>query len=253
MSRAVPTILATSGGFRPTARPNVVEPAGLVRAALQLTGRDRPRLALVTTAGGDDRATLTRLYGAFGGWSVDVCHLELFSMPNADPRTLLMDQDLVWVGGGSVANLLAVWRAHGLDTVMREVWQAGIVLAGVSAGSICWHVGGPTDSFGPQLRPVTDALGLLPYGNAVHYDNEEQRRPLLHRLVGEGVLPRSYATDDQTGVLYEGTEPVAVLTDAMAGADDFGSADPDGPSAYLVDRSADGTVVETRLPPGRIG
>lgn len=252
MARAVPTILATSGGFRVTDRWGVVEPAGLVRAALQLTGQDRPRLALVTTAGGDDRTTLTRLYGAFRGWSVDVCHLELFTMPNADPRSLLLDQDVIWVGGGSVANLLAVWRVHGLDEVMREAWEAGIVLTGVSAGSICWHLGGPTDSFGPTLRPVTDGLGLLPYGNGVHYDKEEQRRPLLHSLVGDGVLPRSYATDDGTGVLYEGTEPVAVLTDAMSGTEDYHSADPDGPAAYRVERDATGHVSETRLPPGRI-
>jgi len=73
---------------------------------------------------------------------------------------------------------------------MREAWEAGVVLTGVSAGSICWHVGGPTDSFGPVLRPVTDGLALLPFGNGVHYDSEEQRRPLLHELVANGVLPR---------------------------------------------------------------
>ncbi len=252
MTRSVPTILATSGGFRPTDRWGVIEPAGLVRAALQLTGQERPRLVLVNTAAGDDRAWLTRLYGAFRGWSVDVSHLELFTMPNADPRELLLDQDVIWVGGGSVANLLAVWRAHGLDDVMREAWEAGVVLTGVSAGSICWHVGGPTDSFGPTLRPVTNGLALLPYGNGVHYDSEEQRRPLLHQLVGDGVLPRSYATDDHVGVLYEGTEAVAVLTDDMLGPDDFAAADPQGPAAYFVESTADG-VVETRLAPGRIG
>ena len=108
-----------------------------------------------------------------------------------DVRAHLLDQDVVWVGGGSVANLLAVWRVHGLDEVMREAWEAGVVLAGVSAGSICWHVGGTTDSFGPDLRPVTDGLALLPYGNGVHYDSEERRRPLLHRLVADGTLPTS--------------------------------------------------------------
>jgi peptidase E len=252
MARVVPRILATSGGFRVTERWGVVEPAGLVRAALQLTGKPRPRLALVPTATGDDRTTLARLFGAFRGWSVDVCHLELFTMPNADPRTLLLEQDVIWVGGGSVANLLAVWRTHGLDTIMREAWEAGIVLTGVSAGSICWHLGGPTDSFGPVLRPVTNGLGLLPYGNGVHYDKEEQRRPLLQALVAKGTLPRSYATDDTTGVLYEGIEPVAVLTDAMKGVDDYDAADPDGPSAYVVDRDASGSVMETRLPPGPV-
>ncbi len=250
-SRPVPRILATSGGFRATERWQL-EPAGLVRTALALTGRERPRLAYLATAQGDDRAAVARFYAAFRGWSVDVSHLELFPMPNVEPRDLLLAQDVVWVGGGSVANLLAVWRAHGLDAVFREVWEAGVVLAGVSAGSICWHAGGPTDSFGPTLRPVTAGLGLLPYGNGVHYDSEEQRRPLLHVLVGDGTLPRSYATDDRVGVLYEGTEAVAVVTDDMAGVDDIAAADPAGPAAYVVERSADGSVVETRLPPGPV-
>jgi peptidase E len=174
-----------------------------------------------------------------------VRHLELRSMPNANPRERLLDSDLIWVGGGSVANLLAIWRAHGLDLLMREAWESGVVLGGVSAGSICWHTGGPTDSFGPVLAPVTNGLGLLPYGNGVHYDSEEQRRPLLHRLVGDATLPTSYATDDHVGVLYEGTEPVAVLTD-----DDY---DPvTGPAAYRVELTG-GSVVETRLSPGTIG
>jgi len=82
----------------------------------------------------------------------------------------------------------AVGRVHGVDQVMREAWDAGVVLGGVSAGSICWHQGGTTDSFGPDLRAVTDGLALLPYANGVHYDSEEQRRPLLHRLVGDGTL-----------------------------------------------------------------
>ena len=118
--------------------------------------------------------------GALGG--VDTSHLALFQMPNVtNIRGHLLAQDVIYVGGGSVANLLALWRLHGVDHVMREAWESGVVLTGVSAGSICWHIGGPTDSFGAQLRPVTNGLGLLPYGNGVHYDSEEQRRPLLHR------------------------------------------------------------------------
>ena len=86
---------------------------------------------------------------------------------------------MIWVWGGSVAGLLAMWRLHGVDEAMRLAWQAGVVLTGVSAGSICWHVGGTTDSFGPTLRPITNGLGLLPYSNGVHYDSEAQRRPLF--------------------------------------------------------------------------
>ncbi len=245
MTAATPRILATSGGFVATDRWGVPQPGGLVKEALRLTGKDRPKVAFVLTASGDDRSYLTRMYGAFRGWAVDVTHLELFVMPNADPRELLLEQDLVWVGGGSVANLLAVWRVHGLDETMREAWESGIVLGGVSAGSICWHVGGPTDSFGPTLRPVTNGLGLLPFGNGVHYDSEAQRRPLLHRLVAEQVLPLSFATDDGVGVLYEGIEPVAVLTDTEQ--------DPQtGSAAYRIERGSAGAAVETRLAPGPI-
>ena len=134
-------------------------------------------------------------------------------MPNQDVEEAVGRADVVWVGGGSVANLLAVWRLHGVDDAMRAAWERGAVLAGVSAGSICWHVGGPTDSYGPTLQLEKPALGLIPYGNGVHYDSEEQRRPLLHSLVADGSLPTSYATDDRVGILYEGTEPVAVVTD----------------------------------------
>ena len=234
-------ILATSGGFIATDRWAVMEPGGNMRELLRLTGKQRPRLTLVMTASGDDRSYLTRAYAAFRGWSVEVTHLELFSQPNTDPRTLLMNSDAIWVGGGSVANLLAVWRVHGLETILREAWSDGIVLGGVSAGSICWHVGGTTDSFGPELVPVTNGLGLLPYGNGVHYDSEAQRRPLLHETVRDQVLPLSYATDDGIGILYEGIDAVEVVADRSATE----------AAAYRIEKSRE-QVIETRLPVGRI-
>lgn len=236
-------ILATSGGFLATERYEVVRPGGLLLEALRLSGKERPRLCLVNTASGDDPARLLRAYSALRPFC-EVTHLSLFTMPNAEPAEPILAADVVWVGGGSVANLLALWRLHGIDAAMREAWEQGTVLAGVSAGSICWHVGGPTDSFGPTLQLVTNGLGLLPYGNGVHYDSEAQRRPLLQRVVGEGALPTSYATDDGVGVLYEGEEAVGVLTDRAV--------DPaSGPAAYLVERSGS-DVVETRLAPGPI-
>jgi peptidase E len=114
------------------------------------------------------------------------------------------------------------------------------VLAGGSAGSLCWHVGGTTDSFGPELRPVTDGLGLLPYSNGVHHDSEAQRRPLYHRLVAEGTLPAGFATDDGVGLVYRGTD----LVEAVA--------DRPGKAAYRVERGAGGTAVETRIEPRRL-
>jgi peptidase E len=220
------------------------KPAGLFLEALRLSGKDRPRVLFVMTASGDNNAYLAASYQAVSDLSVDADHLSLFTMPNQDVDEAVGRADVVWVGGGSVANLLAVWRLHGVDDAMRAAWERGAVLAGVSAGSICWHVGGPTDSFGPTLQLATPALGLIPFGNGVHYDSEEQRRPLLHSLVADGSLPTSYATDDRVGIRYEGTEPVAVVTDL--------DVDPvTGPAAYRVELTAAG-VVETRLAPGRI-
>ncbi|MFL6136479.1 MAG: Type 1 glutamine amidotransferase-like domain-containing protein [Frankiaceae bacterium] len=230
-------ILATSGGLRRDARGGVVA-APLLDHALSLSGATRPRLCLVGTATGDDPWWTAMLHGAFAGRDdVVLSHLSLFLMPNVDDIAgHLLSQDVIWVGGGSVANLLALWRLHGVDEAMRAAWEAGVVLTGVSAGSICWHVGGTTDSFGPDLRPVTNGLGLLPYGNGVHYDSEEQRRPLLHRLVADGTLPTSYATDDGAGLHYVGTG----LHEALA--------EKKGAGAYVVRRAPDGTAVETPLP-----
>lgn len=237
-------ILATSGGFPATDRWNVRRVGPMVLKALELTGKDRPRICFVHTASGDDSAYLTASYEAMSSISCDVTHLQLFMQPNANIEERIMTSDFVWVGGGSVANLLSLWRLHGVDEVMRAAWEKGIILGGVSAGSICWHIGGTTDSFGPQLRPVNNGLALLPYGNGVHYDSEAQRRPLLHSLVKNGTMPLSFATDDRVGILYEGTEPVEVLRDV--------DGDPaEGPAAYRVEL-LNGDVVETRLAPGRL-
>ena len=117
------------------------------------------------------------------------------------------------MSGGSTANLLALWRLHGLDVMLRKAWEAGVVLMGVSAGSLCWHVGGTTDSFGPPLQPVTDALAFLPYSNSPHHDAEAERRPLIHRLIADGTLPDGYATDNGAGLVYFGTELRGAFTE----------------------------------------
>ena len=235
MPADTPTILATSGGRVP-GRRTPWEAGPLTEYAVELAGVSgrRPRVCFVATAMGDHAAVLQTFYDAarFAGW--EASHLALFPMPNLpDMRGHLLAQDVVWVWGGSVAGLLAMWRLHGLDAVMREAWEAGVVLTGVSAGT--------TDSFGPDLRAVDNGLGLLPYANGVHYDSEEQRRPLLHRLVADGTLPTAYATDDGAGLLYRGTELVEALSELPEAA------------AYRVERGADGAAVETRIEPRRLG
>jgi peptidase E len=215
MTADEPTILATSGGLRPGTGRSEWEFAPLLSYAVELagvTGR-APRLAYVGTAGGDQLAFAAMIIEAGRAAGVEVSQLRLFPMLSVDdPEAFLLEHDVVWVGGGAVANLLVLWRLHGLDAAFRTAWQAGVVLSGVSAGSVCWHVGGTTDSFGPQLRPVTDGLGFLPYSNGVHYDAEAQRRPMMQRLVADGTLPGGYATDNGVGLLYRGTR----LAEAVA-------------------------------------
>jgi peptidase E len=234
-------IVASSGGFVGTGLWGVMRPGRIFTRALELSGSDRPRVLFILTASGDDPQYLAAMYSALADTDCDVDHLALFPQPNRPVDEAIDKADVVWVGGGSVANLLALWRLHGVDTALRRAWESGTVLGGVSAGSICWHVGGPTDSFGKELAPITDALGFLPYGNGVHYDSEEQRRPLLHELVSSGTLPESYATDDRVAIVYRGTEPVEVITDVP---------DTDA-AAYRVTIGEDG-VVEERLALGPI-
>ncbi len=237
-----PTILATSGGIVPGARTRwSVGP--LTRHAVDLAGVDAraPKVCFLATACGDAPMVIRDFYDMAQEAGFQATHLQLFPMPNIeDVRAHLLAQDVIWVWGGSVAGLLAMWELHGVDVIMREAWQAGVVLTGVSAGSICWHTGGTTDSFGPELRPITNGLGLVPWSNGVHYDSEEQRRPLFQKLVGDGVLAPGYATDDGVGVLYRGTEFVEAFTEV------------DGKAAYFVERADDGGVVETRLETRRL-
>ena len=239
MTADEPTILATSSGLHGVGRgPLDRRPGPIYRYAAELAGATaQPRICFLNQATGDQPGNLAGLYAAFAPTEFRPSHLALFPMPNvADVRAHLLAQDVIWVTGGSVANLVAVWRAHGLHEILHECWQAGVVLGGCSAGSICWHAGGPTDSFGRELRAFTGGLGWLPYANGVHYDAEGQRRPLLHRLVGDGTLPgRGYATDDGAGLVFRGTRLAEVVTEQ------------EGARGYEITRAADGTVTERAL------
>lgn len=229
-------ILATSsGGFVADDRYGA-RPGPLLRYAVELSGASAPRLCALHTATGDDAARRAGWYAAVAGAGWRPSHLALFPMPNVDDlREHLLAQDVIDVGGGSVANLLALWRLHGVDVALREAWEAGVVLTGGSAGSLCWFEGGTTDSFGPELRPVTNGLGFLPGSTCPHYDSEERRRPLYQRLVREGVVPPGTATDDGVGLYHTGTELTAVVSDRP------------GAAAYRVERDG-----ETRLEPVQV-
>jgi peptidase E len=177
------------------------------------------------------------MYNRFAPLRGLVSHLALFPMPTVeDPADLLLSQDVIFVGGGSVANMLAVWRVHGLDAIMRTAWEAGIVLAGVSAGAICWFSGGTTDSFGPALRPFTDGLGMLGGSYCPHYNSEPGRRPLFQSLIADGTLPAGIACDDGTAAHFADDSLHEVVANR-------GEA-----HGYLVERDGSGSARETRLP-----
>jgi peptidase E len=209
-----------------------------IEYALRVTGKREPRICVLNTAAGDDPRWAVAMYSRLAGHPARVSHLALFPMPNvADPADLLLSQDVIFVGGGSVANMLAVWRVHELDVIMRKAWHAGIVLAGSSAGGICWFEGGTTDSFGRDLRPFTDGLGLLSGSFCPHYNSEPGRRPLYHQLISDGTLPGGIACDDGVGVHFIDETLAEVI------------ADRPGSGAYRVEPG----ITETRLEPRFLG
>ena len=173
------------------------------------------RLLFVGTASMEDPGLAAAIEELAEGLA-EVTRLEFRVSPPPGLRELVLGHDVVLVGGGNTANMLAVWRVHGFDEILREAWREGVVLAGWSAGMICWFEAGVTDSFGPQLAGMRDGLGLLPGSACPHYDGEELRRPVYRRLVGEG-FPAGIALDDAAAARYAGTELVEIVA-SRAGA-----------------------------------
>lgn len=204
--------------------------ARLTDFLLALTGSERPRVCFLPTASGDSVFQIASFYESFAR-RADASHLELFDVPPQDLRSVLLANDVIYVAGGNTASMLAVWRVHGIDAILREAWTQGIVLAGWSAGAVCWFEACVTDSFGP-LAPLRDGLGLLSGTACPHYDGEAERRPTYHRLVRDG-FPPGIAVDDGAAVHFEGGEVAEIVSV--------------GGSAYRVERSGD-EVVETVLP-----
>ena len=202
---------------------------------LSLARRSDPRVCFVGTASGDAEGYRLRFHRAFSTLGCRPTDLTFFEREVEDLRAFVLDQDVIYVGGGSTANLLAVWRLHGLDVVLREAWEQGVVLCGISAGMNCWFEGSVTDSFGAhRLAALRDGLGLLPGSACPHYDGEPERRPTYHRLLAEGALPAGLAADDGAALVFAGTE----LHEVVASRADA--------AAYRVGRRG-GEVIEERL------
>jgi dipeptidase E len=170
-----------------------------------------PRILWVGTATMESPAFTVQMYDRLHRYG-DVSFLRFHPWPPEDLRGFTLGHDLVVVGGGNTANMLAIWRVHGFDRILREAWESGVVLTGWSAGMICWFEAGVTDSFGPQLEGMRDGLGFLPGSACPHYDGEELRRPIYRRLVDEDGFPSGLAADDATGLHYVGTELHEVVT-----------------------------------------
>jgi dipeptidase E len=164
-----------------------------------------PRICLLPTAAGDSPDVVARFEEGLAGRGV-LSHVALFRRTIADVRAHLLAQDVIFVSGGNTASMLAVWRVHGVDEALREAWRHGVVLAGSSAGALCWFDGGVTDSFGPTLEPLAAGLGILGGTFCPHYDSEPERRPAYTRLVREGLLQPGHAADDNVALSYAGTK-----------------------------------------------
>lgn len=201
---------------------------------LATAGTDRPRVLFVPTASGDSADYVARFRAAFPPERARASVLSLFARDVVDLDAHLLAQDVVYVGGGSTANLLAVWRLHGLDRALRAAYRAGVVLAGISAGMNCWFSASVTDSFGPGLAGLDDGLGFLPGSACPHHDGEPLRRPVYRRLVADG-FPAGYAADDDVALVFVDEVLHEVVTTR------------EGALAHRVERR-DGRVVEQALP-----
>jgi dipeptidase E len=208
-------ILAMGGGG--FTMPENDHSDALDRLVLELTGKDVPRICFLPTASGDPRDQVTRFHERFGDWPCEPSILSLFHLgrDRIDPIAHILSQDALYIGGGSMRNMLAIWREHGLDDAMRTAWDRGIVLAGLSAGAMCWFEGGVSMSGGQP--EVVHGIGLLPGSLSVHLDGESERLPVYEHAVATGALPAGFAADDGAALVYHGTalaECVASRADA---------------------------------------
>jgi dipeptidase E len=171
---------------------------------LGLAGGERPRVCFLPSASGDADHYLVRFYQAFSSGRCEPSHISLFRRGSGrDMREHLLSQDLIYVGGGSVISMLGAWRAHGIDEVLREAWEGGVVLCGLSAGSLCWFREAVTGFHGVPRR--VEGLDLLPFSNCVHYEAGSDRRLAYHDLIREG-MRSGYAAEDGAALHFVGTE-----------------------------------------------
>jgi len=203
----------------------------LDRFVLLLTGKQVPKICFLPTASGDPDEQVTRFYERYAAWPCEATVLSLFHLgrDRIDPVTHLLAQDVIYVGGGSLRNMLAIWREHGIDEAMRTAWHRGIVLAGLSAGAMCWFEGGVSKSGGEP--EVAHGLGLVSGSLSVHRDGEPDRLPVYERAVGTGELPAGYAADDGVALVYYGTELYECVSSRLTAG--VARVEPDGQGGVI--------------------
>jgi peptidase E len=206
----------------------------LVDYVLSFAKRKRPRVLFLPTASGDGPGYLLTFYQQLAGRDLELGHLMLFDRTVDDIDGLIRAQDVVIVGGGNTANMLAIWRVHGVDRALRAAYDAGTVLTGWSAGCICWFEGGTTDSFTPEFGALRDGLGILSGSATPHYDSEERRPMVYAREIAAG-LPAGIALDDGVAASYEDERLVEVVSGREDGR------------AFMVDRSGERPLAVRRL------
>ena len=202
------------GGF-------TMEPKNLAldRYALSLTKKDTPQVCFLPTASGDSLNLIENFYASFNDLNCSPTHLSLFIPPTRDLESFIMNQDLIYVGGGNTKNLLSLWKEWNLDRFLKKANAHGTILAGLSAGMICWFEQGITDSFGKDHLDVITGLGFLPGSACPHFDSEARRRPFYIQVINDGIIQPGLALDDGAGALFvDGRLQECVSSRPQAGA-----------------------------------
>ncbi|MFZ4714669.1 MAG: GNAT family N-acetyltransferase [Bacteriovoracaceae bacterium] len=229
-------IFAMGGGGFSMERDNPL----LDKYVLSLSSKSKPKICFLATASGDAQGYIDRFYNAFKHFNCEPSHLSLFKTQILDFSQFLLSQDIIYVGGGNTKNMLVLWKEWGLDKVLTTAYEKGIVLAGLSAGSICWFEQGMTDSIPGSITKL-NCLGLIRGSNCPHYNSELQRRPSYLKMVGENKILGGIATDDGVGLHYVDGHLERVV-----------SSHPDA-KAYRLSRDAAGGVSEKQVIPTYLG
>jgi dipeptidase E len=188
------TIFVTGGSF---GKP-------YIQYVASLTNKTNPKICFVPTASADNPYSITAWYSNCEDLPVRPYVLRTFINSSPTQKSweeMILSMDAIIVGGGSTLNMIAIWKAQGIDSVLKKAYDKGIVMAGGSAGSLCWFTGGSTDSR-PKALSIVECLGFLNYSHSPHYHAEAARRPLYHQLILEGKLKPGYACDDRAGLLF---------------------------------------------------